>query len=101
MDIKSNILFRVAIYLRLSKEDGNFSSNGKFESNSINSQREIIMNYLKKHPEMEIYDEYKDDGKCSMWTYAHERKVMEKLSVLGRDLVFQGEFCGEGILGKM
>ena len=42
MDIKSNILFRVAIYLRLSKEDGNFSSNGKFESNSINSQREII-----------------------------------------------------------
>ena len=52
MDIKSNILFRVAIYLRLSKEDGNFSSNGKFESNSINSQREIIMNYLKEHPEV-------------------------------------------------
>ena len=56
MDIKSNILFKVAIYLRLSKEDGNFSSNGKFESNSINSQREIIMNYLKEHPEMEIYE---------------------------------------------
>ena len=56
--------YEVAIYLRLSKEDGDFSftENGKSESNSIQSQRELLMDFLKKHPEMELYDEYKDDG---------------------------------------
>ena len=57
--------YEVAIYLRLSKEDGDFSftENGKSESNSIQSQRELLMDFLKKHPEMELYDEYKDDGR--------------------------------------
>lgn len=59
-------LFKVAIYLRLSKDDGDFSfaGNGKNESNSIHSQRELLLDFLKKHPEMELYEEYKDDG----WT---------------------------------
>ena len=37
-------LFKVAIYLRLSKDDGDFSSaeNGKSESNSIYNQRESL-----------------------------------------------------------
>lgn len=58
-------IIRVAIYLRLSKEDGDlsFSENGKNESNSINNQRELIRLYLEKHPEMQITAEYKDDGK--------------------------------------
>jgi DNA invertase Pin-like site-specific DNA recombinase/DnaJ-domain-containing protein 1 len=58
-------VFRVAIYLRLSKEDGDlsFSTNGKAESDSINNQRDLILGYLAKHPEMEIIEEYKDDGK--------------------------------------
>ena len=57
-------LFRVAIYLRLSKDDGDFSmsENGKTESNSIHNQRELLMNYLAQHPEMELTGEYKDDG---------------------------------------
>lgn len=56
--------FRVAIYLRLSKEDGDLlhSSGDKNESNSISNQRQLIYNFLKKHPEFEVYDEYKDDG---------------------------------------
>lgn len=56
--------FRVAIYLRLSKDDGDFSSSGygKTESNSIHNQRELLMNYLEAHPEMELAGEYKDDG---------------------------------------
>lgn len=59
-------LFKVAIYLRLSKDDGDFSfaGSGKNESNSIHSQRELLLDFLKKHPEMEFYEEYKDDG----WT---------------------------------
>lgn len=106
MDIKNNVLFRVAIYLRLSKEDGNFSSNGKFESNSINSQREIIMNYLKEHPEMEIYDEYKDDGKTGtnfersefqrMYDDIKSGKVnciiVKDLSRFGRDYIDCGRY---------
>lgn len=58
-------LFKVAIYLRLSKDDGDFSSveNGKSESNSIHNQRELLISFLAKHPEMELYDEYKDDGR--------------------------------------
>ena len=58
-------LFKVAIYLRLSKDDGDFSSaeNGKSESNSIHNQRELLIAFLAKHPEMELYDEYKDDGR--------------------------------------
>ena len=42
--------YEVAIYLRLSKEDGDFSftENGKSESNSIQSQRELLMDFLKK-----------------------------------------------------
>lgn len=58
-------VFKVAIYLRLSKEDGDlsFSSKGKYESDSINNQRDLILGYLAMHPEMEIVDEYVDDGK--------------------------------------
>ena len=58
-------LIRVAMYLRLSREDGDlsFSDNGKNESNSINNQREIIRQFIEKHPEMELCGEYKDDGK--------------------------------------
>lgn len=57
-------VFKVAIYLRLSKEDGDLShsSGEKNESNSISNQRLLIYSYLKNHPELEVYDEYKDDG---------------------------------------
>ena len=57
-------VYRVAIYLRLSKDDGDFSfsGGGKTESNSIHNQRELLMNYLAGHPDMELVGEYKDDG---------------------------------------
>lgn len=56
--------FKVAIYLRLSKEDGDLlhSFGGKNESNSISNQRQLIYHFMKNHPELELYDEYKDDG---------------------------------------
>ena len=64
MDQRIDRLYQVAIYLRLSKDDGDFSfsGNGKTESNSIHNQREMLMTYLRGHPEMTLYDEYKDDG---------------------------------------
>ncbi|MEH2933620.1 recombinase family protein [Acutalibacter sp. JLR.KK004] len=64
MSMRLEQKFKVAIYLRLSKDDGDLSlsENGKSESNSIHNQRELLMGYLKGHPEMELYGEYKDDG---------------------------------------
>ena len=55
-------IFKVAIYLRLSKDDGDLSfsekgKTGKTESNSIHNQRELLHGYLEKHPELELYDE--------------------------------------------
>ena len=41
-------IYRVAIYLRLSKDDGDFSfsDGGKTESNSIQNQRELLHAYF-------------------------------------------------------
>ena len=63
MQITKDIEYRAAIYLRLSKDDGDLSlSGGKNESNSIASQRLLIKDFLKQHPEITVYDEYCDDG---------------------------------------
>lgn len=49
--------WKAALYIRLSKEDGD-----KSESYSITSQREILKEYLKLHQDIELYDFYIDDG---------------------------------------
>lgn len=50
--------WKIAIYLRLSKEDGD-----KDESDSISSQRSIVSDYVKKHiKDSEIVGEFVDDG---------------------------------------
>lgn len=51
-----NSNFKVAIYIRLSREDG---ENG--ESESIGNQRDIIMRYIKEN-NLQFIDEYVDDG---------------------------------------
>lgn len=48
---------KTAVYIRLSKEDGD-----KNESESVASQREIIKEFLKLHPELDLHDIYIDDG---------------------------------------
>lgn len=50
-------ILRVAIYLRLSAEDGD-----KAESNSISNQRTLIHEYLKCHEEFSLVKEFIDDG---------------------------------------
>ncbi len=49
-------IYKVGIYLRLSKEDDN-----KEESNSIGSQREILTNYIIEN-HLTLIKEYVDDG---------------------------------------
>lgn len=66
MNRMNDQIYKVAIYLRLSKDDGDLSAfeSGKTESNSIHNQRELLYAFLEKHPELELYGEYSDDG----WT---------------------------------
>lgn len=54
--------YRAAIYLRLSKEDGDFFGSGKKESDSIANQRDLIRRFLQEHPEIMTCAEYVDDG---------------------------------------
>lgn len=55
-------VYRTAMYLRLSKGDEDIDGSVKSESNSISNQRQIIKNYLSKHPELVLADIYIDDG---------------------------------------
>ena len=42
-----NKINHAAIYVRLSKEDGDISSSAKLESNSISNQKALILDFLK------------------------------------------------------
>ena len=39
-------IYHAAIYVRLSKEDGDVSTSAKAESNSISNQKDFIRNFL-------------------------------------------------------
>lgn len=48
---------KAAGYYRLSREDGD-----KAESDSIRSQRELVADYIRQHPEIQYMNDYVDDG---------------------------------------
>ena len=91
--------YYAAIYLRLSKEDGDTSSGEKKESNSIANQRKLIEDYLKRHPEINLVQEFCDDGYTGanfdrpdfqrMMEQVKNRKInciiVKELSRFGRD----------------
>ena len=52
----SEISYKVAIYIRLSRDDGD-----KLESESVSNQRDILQRYIKEN-ELIFVDEYIDDG---------------------------------------
>lgn len=55
----NNQIFKVGIYIRLSKED--IKSDGLVESESIINQRNLILSYITKN-NLNLVDEYVDDG---------------------------------------
>lgn len=57
MKSSENKCYYAASYSRLSREDGD-----KTESDSINNQKELIRNFQKSHLEINIVEEYSDDG---------------------------------------
>ncbi len=50
-------LFNVAVYIRLSREDGD-----KEESDSVGNQRKLLAGYMNKQDDFILYDVYIDDG---------------------------------------
>lgn len=53
--------YNAGLYLRLSRDDVDVE-NGKTESNSIANQRELLRNFVKDQPDIQLYDIYVDDG---------------------------------------
>ncbi len=55
--------YAAAVYLRLSKEDGDVCGRGrKEESNSITNQKRLIHDFLKDREDIRVFKEYVDDG---------------------------------------
>jgi DNA invertase Pin-like site-specific DNA recombinase len=52
--------FMVAVYLRLSSDDT------KKRGDSIETQRNIILNFMENHPDMQLFDFYIDNGTTGM-----------------------------------
>ncbi len=93
--------FKVAIYIRLSREDGD-----KEESSSVTNQRDIITRFIKENKNFVIINEYVDDG----WTGTNFNRpafqkmlkdiengmvdtvITKDLSRLGRDYIDTGHY---------
>lgn len=55
-------IYHAAIYLRLSKEDGDVAASAKSESNSITNQKYLIKEFLKDKKDIVVVSERIDDG---------------------------------------
>ena len=99
-------IYRAAIYVRLSKEDGDSFSFGKKESDSITNQKALIHNWLEKMPDIEITAVFEDDGYTGtnfdrkgfqeMVEAIRQRRidcvVVKDFSRLGRDYLEAGKY---------
>ena len=96
----NNKIFKVGIYIRLSREDGD-----KLESESVSNQRDILHRYIKENNYI-LIDEYVDDGYSGttferpnfnkMISDIENKKInmviTKDLSRLGRDYIKTGYY---------
>lgn len=59
---RSTKKLKARLYLRISNEDGDIDDGCKRESESIYNQRLVIKDYLAKNLDIEIAEEYIDEG---------------------------------------
>ena len=59
--MKENKIYKAAIYVRLSKEDGDVSGVSKAESNSISNQKELIREFLKNKEDIVVVQQIKNN----------------------------------------
>lgn len=69
--VKNKKILRVGIYLRLSNEDRD-KANKDDDSESIKNQRNMLIDYISKHPEFVLVDEYSDEDLSGAGTYRPE-----------------------------
>lgn len=62
MSNKIKKIYHAAIYVRLSKEDGDVATSAKAESNSILNQKNLIRDFLKDKKDIVVVSERVDDG---------------------------------------
>lgn len=62
MSNKIKKIYHAAIYVRLSKEDGDVANAAKAESNSISNQKNFIRDFLKDKEDIVVVSERVDDG---------------------------------------
>ena len=67
----SKKVLRVGIYLRLSNEDRD-KVNKEETSESIKNQRNMLIDYIDRHPELSLVDEYSDEDLSGAGTYRPE-----------------------------
>lgn len=98
---KNLFFFNVAIYIRLSREDGD-----KEESDSVGNQRKLLTEFVNKHDDFILYDIYIDDGFSGtnfnrpdfhrMIADIEDKKVncvvVKDLSRFGRDYIDTGRY---------
>ena len=97
--------YKVALYIRLSREDGDKEEGDKSESESITNQRSLLRGFVEESG-LEVAEEYIDDG-CSgtnferpafkkMIADIEKRKIdmviTKDLSRLGRDYIDTGNY---------
>lgn len=94
-------LFDVAVYIRLSREDGD-----KEESDSVGNQRKLLLEYIRQKEDLKLYDIYIDDGYTGlnfnrpsfqrMLTDIDAKKIncviVKDLSRIGRDHIETSRF---------
>ena len=99
-------IFKAAVYVRLSKEDGDVADARKAESNSISNQKSLILNYLKDKHDIKVVSVFEDDvytgtnferpGFQSMIQDIHDGKidciVVKDLSRFGREYIGNGRY---------
>lgn len=70
-NIESKKILRVGIYLRLSNEDKDKVSKDE-TSESIKNQRNMLIDYINRHPEFILIDEYCDEDLSGAGTFRPE-----------------------------
>lgn len=62
METMSQIKYRAAAYVRLSKEDVSSTNGARTESNSISNQKQLILDFVKDKADITIVSVREDDG---------------------------------------
>ena len=57
-----NKIYKAAVYVRLSREDGSVAELKKDESNSIANQKSLILQFIEKQENIELVEVFVDDG---------------------------------------